>query len=264
MAEHVAAREPPADRAGLRDLISECNHRSYFNHQVSRAFGVPYAPNAARLPLRRHQYLRAVAIQERLATVEYLEKIYREFAAAYTLPRDGNLQLPVFLAAALAEVSSRAEILEALAQLRAKARDFRSHRLELDQAIREGNVPVVRKVRNALESDAHTLRSLIGYAPVMSALSAVLAAATGEPFVSSFAAALAVVTAAASGLSADARANLARRLLQPEYWFLTDVATSAKAMTNALPKIRRLWGLTPQELEVLEPRFKRIADLGHG
>jgi hypothetical protein len=52
--------------------------------------------------------------------------------------------------------------------------------------------------------------------------------------------------------------------LKPEYSIVTDIADAANALTNALPKVGRLWRLKDEALVEFGPRFARLAELRAG
>lgn len=244
----------------LSQVVSECNHRSYFNQRLSSILGLPYAPNTTRLPLRNFHYQRARMIQEGLATVKLLEHEYARLADTYSAPQDGNLRLPVFLSAILAKVSRRGEFFEELGALRKKAESFRAHRKELDEQVAQGNLVALKKIRAAMEVDAQTLSGFLSYAPVMSALGATLAAAAHAP-ISYVGAALAIIVAGAKAVPDATRTRLIRRLLKPQLWFMTDMTESAAALSNAMPKLNQLWGIDERVQDAFAQRLKNLAAL---
>jgi hypothetical protein len=56
----------------------------------------------------------------------------------------------------------------------------------------------------------------------------------------------------------------AERILKPEFSVVTDITDAADALTNALPKVGRLWQVEDDKLAEFGSRFRRLADLRPG
>jgi hypothetical protein len=73
------------------------------------------------------------------------------------------------------------------------------------------------------------------------------------------------VLKAVSGIDSDARTSIVNRIARRDQWFLTRLGDTAASLTNALPKVQRLWGIdddalddcaaTLQRMRVLDPTW---------
>lgn len=226
-----------SDPSYVYKYISETNHRASFNSHISRVLQLPYASSITRMPFRDNYYYFAQVVHEQLESIKAINKYLLEYRPAYFVP-DKVLRLPVFLSVALSRCSSLDMFYEVLADLRKQAEPFRRHRREYELALQKPNSTELISLRKAIESDASNLtRALI--APVASAFAAVLAAnAGGTP-------ALAVTgigLLTAIGQFDEAQQDLLlRRLLRPEEWFLSNITQTARAITDSLSDVKKLW-----------------------
>ncbi len=227
------------------EIICECNLREEFNSRLAYMLGLQYLPNSFRAPARRARYQRARALGGFLSSMRHLEKQYRQQVEVYKLSNEETLMLPVLSAALFSRINSLSEFWEALAEMRHRARKFRRHRQELDQACLEGNLKEIDKITKALKAESKeastwmttVAASLIGAGSVAltifepklgaAAFSVQLAVAAFTPFLKN---------ALPNGL-----AKLYEDVFAPQSWFLTNIGEAARELTNAFPRIERLW-----------------------
>jgi hypothetical protein len=251
--------------AFIHRVIDECNYRSLFNITVSNALRLPYLPNSFRLPFRKFYFRKATIAQKYIASLREIEKEYQNLADLYLVPEQNNLQLPFFLSAILERISSPDEFLEVLMDVRDKAETFRKHRAQLDEALETRSVKEVKMLREALQEDSAKLRPQFPYAPVAGGIAAVLAAFTGQT--TPFLLATIFMFTAASQFSREDMEKLKNYALMRRFWLLLDLKDSAQGLTNALPKIRQLWGVkdVPNDYseEAFVEHFRRLASLGY-
>jgi len=182
------------------EIICECNLREEFNSRLAYMLDLQYLPNSFRAPARRARYQRARALGAFLGSMRHLEKQYREQVEVFKLSNAETLLLPVLSAALFSRINSLSEFWEALAEMRHRARKFRKHRQELDQACSEGNLKEIKAITQALKAESlkpsawmtTSAASLIGVGSVAltmfqprlgaAALSIQLAVATFTPF----------------------------------------------------------------------------------
>ncbi|HEY6249435.1 MAG TPA: hypothetical protein VI685_05715, partial [Candidatus Angelobacter sp.] len=226
-------------------IICECNLREEFNSRFAYMLGLQYLPNSFRAPARRARYQRARALGTFLSSMRHLETQYRKQVDVYKLNNEDTLLLPVLSAALFSRINSLSEFWEALAEMRHRARKFRKHREELDQACSEGNLKEINKITEALKAESRepatwmttSAASLVGAGNVAltifqprlgaAAFSVQLAVAAFTPFL--------------KNALPDGLAQLYRDVFAPQSWFLTDIGTAARELTNATPRIERLW-----------------------
>jgi hypothetical protein len=249
------------------EIICECNLREEFNSRLAYMLGLQYLPNSFRAPARRARYQRARALGSFLSSMRHLEKQYREQVEVYKLSSEETLMLPVLSAALFSRIDSLSEFWEALAEMRHRARKFRRHREELDQACSEGNLKEINKITEALKAESKrpgtwvttSVGSLIGAGSVAltmfqpklgaAAFSVQLAVAAFTPFL--------------KNALPDGVAQLYRKVFAPQGWFLTDIGNSARALTNAIPRIERLWNGQMDDVYGTK-QLERLASWGLG
>jgi len=218
---------------------------------------LPYLPNSYRMPFRNFFYQKAKIVQRSLPTIKQIEAEYNKIAASYFAPEADNLTLPFFLSALFSKISSLDEFFEALARMRHKASAFRKHRAELDEALAGGDVKIAKKLQSALQKDAKDLRIKFPYAPIAGAAVGVLAALSGAgaPIIL---ASIAILTAIQMFPPEEVE-KLKQRVLSPQYRFLTNTSDLASGLTNAYPKISKLWNLESySEQEAFASHFARL------
>jgi phosphoglycerate-specific signal transduction histidine kinase len=182
-----------------------------------------------------------------------------------------TLQLPFLLAAVLSRISQLDEFFEELGQIRRDTANLRKRRAGLDRQIHEGNKLEIEKLRAAVADEARqamTPYAKIAVAGIAGIVVAIGAAQLGLGGIESLALPAFLAYAAAEGVAhkvADEKITKAsERLLKPEFSMVTDLAKSAEALTNALPKVRRLWGIKDADLPEFAVRFGRLAQLRPG
>jgi hypothetical protein len=248
----------PTDQGGvpfiLARLPSENNLRSYMNQRFADDLALPYERGIARMPFHRHLEARAARIQATLVTAELLDARYMELA-------DGaSLRVPVFLALALQEAQRPQDLWASLARQRAQATKFRTRRLELDQALADGDTRLCRDVSKALSTDVDHFGDLVGEV-VSSASTSVLATmARGTPDTVSVA--VAGAAAATQGLlSTSLKERILWRLRRPQLLYLNDLVDEAKHLTNALPRVSQIWQLPRRAQDRFANRMHAIGNL---
>jgi hypothetical protein len=251
-------------------LANESNQRSRFNLRLADELGLPYLQTWARLPYRQFYEARAFRAQNFLATADFLDHEYRRRAEAFMASRV-KMQLPFFLSAILSRISRLDEFFEELGHLRLKTANLRKRRAELDGQIHEGNEHEIAKLRAALADEAHEVRNAYGriaIAGVAGSIVAFGAAHLGLGGVESLALPAFLAYTFVEGVAhegvAETIKKASERIMKPEYSVVTDVADAAAALTNALPKVARLWGLKDDTLAEFGPRFARLTDLRAG
>jgi len=251
-------------------LANESNQRSRFNLRLADELGIPYLQTWARLPYRHFYEARAFRAQNFLATADFLDHEYRRRAEAFMDSRV-KIQLPFFLSAMLSHVSCLDEFFEELGHLRLKTANLRKRRAELDRQIHEGNKHEIEKLRAAIADEAHEVTNAYGKFPIAGVASSIIAigaAHLGLGGVESLALPAFLAYTFAEGIAHEGVAEMIKkaseRIMKPEFSVITDVADAAAALTNALPKVARLWALKGDTLAEFGPRFARLADLRAG
>jgi hypothetical protein len=240
----------------LYDLIAESNYRSLFNQSVASLLALPYMPNSMRLPYRRYLYDQTQELSRQLLTLRFIEEQYRQRATAFF---SDALRVPFFLGAVLQRISDRREFFEVLAEIRAQAAGFRQIRAELDAQLQDGSARTAEKLKTALSREAQSLVKALPYAPTAAALVGVIAkfGSMTQPMAL---AAIGVLTLFSRFRKEDFQ-ELAERIMQPEFWFLTNIKDSAFELMNAYPKICRLWGLDGGDSKKMADGLTRAGSL---
>lgn len=258
-----------SSRERLHGMITECNYRSYVNERLAQHLGLPYVANTARLPFRSMYYDLPLAVTNALPSVLAADKTYAKRAAHADLLRGDPLVLPVFLALALNNASTRADLWAAIAELRAKAARFRARRAELDRALEVGNQKELKNIRNALGTDAKTLTEALAEAGAAAGKAAVTSVGTHPKAHLSGQAAPWLVTAL-SAVIASARKLIpketAQRLIwsrcRPDLRFLSDITADSRGVIDSLPNVQRLWGLSGATADEFAKRIDGIRTAG--
>lgn len=218
-----------------KQLAATATYRTYVNQGIATALGLPYMPGTLRMPFRRQFINRASDIQDELVTVAQADKKF-----AQQQP-DSQLILPFFTAALLRQAITREDIWSQMAHMREQSVSFRQKRADLDRILEDSHVSrEAQRVLKAIGDDALRLRDVAGAAQqAASTAIGVVAATPAAPLVT---AGLSVAVNAASGLNRDGSwTRIWRRLFQRHLYFLAQTNSQAIELTNALPKIEKLW-----------------------
>jgi hypothetical protein len=263
--ELVAAVDDETDN-NLRAMIRDANYRGTVNQRIAAHLGLPYVASTARLPFRRVVWDRRRAFGDRLMSIDELDAAQAERAATVGSVGPEPFVVPVFLAIALRGKDSPRQLWEALAGLREQATKFRQRRAELDRSLEDRDTEQTARVATAVRTEASKL----------SALTASAATAAGGTLLGELQAnpqlALAVapldwlkpgIAALLAGvrqfIPASVRQRLAWGLRRPELRFLSDVSSEARAITDAMPSVQRLWGLPDARCDEFVRRFDVFA-----
>jgi hypothetical protein len=246
----------------LSHFISECNHRSYFNIRVANLLNLSYSPSAARLPFREYQYVRATAVHKKIELMSMIEDEIREYRKSYQVPNSPNLELPVFLCVVLSRSDSLDSFFEVLAELRNSAKSFRRHKAEYESLLKSGRGGDKKLIslRKAIKDESDQWKKIL-IAPTTLGIAATLSVASGGT-TALWIIAIGLLTACGS-FTPEQRELVVRRFLKPEEWFLTKVGDTARAITDSLPDIARLWRVEDTMLNIYAKRFKEFSKLGY-
>ena len=240
----------------LAGLISESNHRSYFNLRLSYLLGVPYVSSATRLPFRSQLYRNASFAHSRLLLQREIDR-YAD-SRAYHVPDRPTMSLPAFAAIALHRASSLSDVLTQIAEIRNAASALRRRRAALEEALRLRDAQTIQRLRAAIDGDVVALRQdLTG--PVVAAVSASLAAAASPT--TGLTVSLIGITAMIGSMPADRREAIVQRLLRPSEWFLTSTSDTARGITDTREQVSRLWDLNDSTTEWLVARMGALSRL---
>jgi len=222
-------------------FASEMTFRSYAQQRMADRLDLPYAPGTVRMPFRDYVIGRAPELDDRLFSL--LEASDR-LKLASRLPAAG-LTLPVCLTVALGKASRPEDLWEGVGKLRKRAKRFRSHRAEIDEALGHRHASSqAQKIIEAIQSDGLELSSAmsIGHAAVpVIALSAGAAAAPGVVAVAGLVGGL--ITLYRVGATQKTRAAVWNRLFRRQLYFLTDVGAQARELAGSLDSLARVWEL---------------------
>jgi hypothetical protein len=251
-------------------LANESNQRSRFNLRLADELGLPYLQSWARLPYRHFYESRAFRAQNFLATADFLEHEYRRRAESFMNSRV-TMQLPFFLSAVLSKISRLDEFYEELGHIRHRTANLRRRRAELDHQLHEGNKHEIAKLKSAVADEGRQVTNVYGkiaIAGIASSIVAIGAAHLGLGGVESLALPAFLACTFAEGavhLGVDETiTKVSERILKPEFSVVTDIADAADALTNALPKVGRLWRVKDDGLTEFGARFRRLAELRVG
>jgi hypothetical protein len=251
-----------SSRERLHGMITECNYRSYVNQRLAGHLRLPYVANTARLPFRSMYYDLPLAVTDALTAVLAADKTYAKRATHADLLRGDPLVLPVFLALALNNANTTADLWAAIAELRTKAARFRERRTELDRAIDVGNEKEMKKIRAALGADAITLTEAAAEAGAAAGKTVITSVAT-HPAAHLSGHAAPWLATALSAVIAGARKLIpkqtAQRLIwsrcRPDLRFLSDITMDSRAVIDSLPNVKRLWGMSGASVDEFAQRI---------
>jgi hypothetical protein len=235
-------------------VLGDVTYRAHASQSFANLLGLPYAPATARMPFRYHFCERGWELEDQLFTGEAANRAYRELA------REQDLVLPVFLAVALAEARRIEDVWPRLAELRTRARRFRGHRLELDEALALGEASdTSRQLLMAVRSEAVKLTEVCGHGfSLVAKIVGRLTRATPAQLPEEIATLMGIASAE---VPADLRRRLWWQCFRPELRFLIQVRSQSREMTDALPKIGRLWGLPQGRANGFRDRFEQLGRL---
>lgn len=235
-------------------VLGDVTFRAHAAQSFANLLGLPYAPATARMPFRHYFCRRGWDLEDKLLTGDAANRAYRELA------REQDLVLPVFLAVALADARRIEDVWTRLAELRTQARRFRRHRLELDEALALGDASdTSRQLLMAVRSEAVTLTEACGHGfSLVAKIVGRLTRATPAQLPEEIATLMGI---ASSEVPADLRQRLWWQCFRPELRFLIQVRSQSREMTDALPKIGRLWGLPPGRAKGFRDRFEQLGRL---
>jgi len=250
----------PASRPPLwarQQLAATATYRTYVNQGIATALGLPYMPGTLRMPFRRQFIKRARDIQDRLVTVARADINFTQQQP------ESPLILPFFTAALLRQATTREDIWSQMAHMREQSVPFRQKRADLDQIL-EGSLVSrqAQQVLKAIGDDALRLRDVAGAAQQTASVvvGGVVAATPAAPLVT---AGLQVAVNAASGLNREGSwTRIWRRLFQRHLYFLSQTNSQAIELTNALPKIAKLWEM-PEIGAYLDHFANATKQMGH-
>ncbi|MGW6274284.1 hypothetical protein [Streptomyces sp. NPDC055060] len=235
-------------------VLGDVTYRAHASQSFANLLGLPYAPATARMPFRHYFCERGWQLEDRLFTGEAAHRAYRELA------REQDLVLPVFLAVALAGARRIEDLWPRLAELRTRARRFRARRLELDEALALGEASdTSRQLLAAVRSEAVGLTEVCGHGfSLVTKIVGRLTRATPAQLPEEIATLMGIATAE---VPADLRRRLWWQCFRPELRFLIQVRSQSREMTDALPKIGRLWGLPQGRAKGFRDRFEQLGAL---
>ncbi|MGW6023776.1 hypothetical protein [Streptomyces sp. NPDC055099] len=235
-------------------VLGDVTYRAHAAQSFANLLGLPYAPATARMPFRHYFCERGWELEDRLLTSEAADRAYRELA------REQDLVLPVFLAVALADARRIEDVWPRLAELRTRARRFRAHRADLDEALALGEASdTSRQLLMAVRSEAVNLTEVCGHGfSLVAKTVGRLTRATPAQLPEEVATLLGI---ASSEVPADLRRRLWWQCFRPELRFLIQVRSQSREMTDALPKIGRLWGLPQGRANGFRDRFEQLGRL---
>ncbi|MFJ1551544.1 hypothetical protein [Streptomyces sp. NPDC088246] len=235
-------------------VLGDVTFRAYAAQSFANLLGMPYAPATARMPFRHYFCQRSWELEDRLLTSEAATRAYRELA------REHDLVLPVFLAVALAGAQRPEDVWTRLAELRSKARGFRKHRVKLDESLALGEVSdTSQRLLSAVRSEGVKLTEVCGHGfTLVVKILGRIAGATPPQLPDEVSTMLGI---ASSELPADMRRRLWWQCFKPELRFLVHVRSQSREMTDAMPKIGRLWGLPPGRADRFRDRFEQLSSL---
>jgi hypothetical protein len=251
----VDAMGLPSDR--VRRIVSESNLRGDFSERVAMILGCPYSAGTTREPLLRLRYEQSGRLAPQLS-IKAIEDEYRKYVRAYVTD---PMPIPLFLTAVLSKTDSLNGFFSELANLRKSARAFRAHRAGMDEAAEKGNIELYTDLRQAIASKAEFWQTLLEACPIVASGAAVVAALSTTGTVPLFASTVAAAMSVLRAMSESSRKRIARRLLKPHFWFVSELSTSASGLTDLTAKVGALWTLRPAQVQHLARGLKRLATL---
>jgi hypothetical protein len=218
---------------------------------------VRYTPNIAREPFQRFLARRGGEIQRRLASHDRIDEMHRKMLREVFQEGHPSVELPVVLSAALSRASTVRELPLVLGDLRQEAEPFRKRRREFDQAAQAGDYGALSELRDALATEARLFSGTLAPAPVAGVVAVAVSAATANPL-PLVVLGLSVVLGAVQGINERVWTKLRWRVLKPPLWFVAELGTAARGLTDALPTIGRIWNLDEDELRGFQRSLSRL------
>ena len=239
----------------LAEYIGECNVRSLFNTRVSQILGLSYSPNIMRVPFRHYGLSNAVAAQRIFEDIDFVQRILNEQRTKYLHPKP--LQVPVFLTVILNRISQLNEFSEELARLRFDAIQYRERRKEVLDAIRNGNLKILKGLRAALEEDTKQWTNVLKATTVMGVHGALMSALGGG--IASWVIGALGILQVYEQIDQETRDSMKRTFFRPSEFFFTKIGESCTELMNAGAKIEKLWGIGPEQMSRITNDLNRIA-----
>ncbi|MEV8317719.1 hypothetical protein AB0Q95_26465 [Streptomyces sp. NPDC059900] len=235
-------------------VLGDVTYRAHASQSFANLLGLPYAPATARMPFRHYFCERGWDLEDQLLTADAASRAYRELAG------EQDLVLPVFLAVALSEARRIEDVWPRLAELRTRARRFRRHRQDLDEALSLGEASETsRQLLMAVRSEAVGLTEVCGHGfSLVAKIVGRLTRATPAQLPEEIATLMGIASAE---VPADLRRRLWWQCFRPELRFLIQVRSQSREMTDAMPKIGRLWGLPQGRAKGFRERFEQLGRL---
>lgn len=235
-------------------LIAETNLRSFLNRRYADDLHLPYERPIARMPFQWHLEATAAKVQQHLIAAQLLDDRYAELAEG------AQLVLPAFLATAIQQVERSPQLWERLAEQRYKARKFRERRVELDRVLADRNLQQCAQVSKALRTDVERLHQLIATAAVRAGAIVLREMATGTPDQVS----LGIAAATAAGnelLNSSLKDRIMWRLTRPHLLYLNNLVDESKQLTDAMPRVARVWNIAERDHNRFADHFAAIGQL---
>ncbi|MDQ4032730.1 MAG: hypothetical protein M3332_10870 [Actinomycetota bacterium] len=240
----------------LANFVEECNIRALFNMRVANSLRLPYVANSSRLPMTARRFSNAATAHDAFLDVQEIQRSVTDRASAAM--RTWTTQLPVFLTAVLARCKRPEDLFEQIACWREHAAPYRSKRVELLAAIQDGNVKALKRIENAVRADIHAWRKVASPDTALAVTGSLLA--TGSGFAPAILTTLKVLKAV-SAIDSGARMSIVNRIARRDQWFLTRLGDTAASLTNALPRVQRLWGIDDDALDDCAATLERMRAL---
>jgi hypothetical protein len=273
--------------SGMSPPIAVSNGRAIFNLAIAEILRLPYCSSVGRLPFRSYLYKEAKRRRATLSRalvsghgniVRFLEDQYHQIVLTGKAPGQDSLELPPFLAVLLSRVRRREQLPEVLLQLRKQATPFRKRLEEMNGLLRDGVVGEggsskgIEAMKGALRLDARLVRGEVmakafaksAPAAIGSAIGSIALPHSGAPWEAALflGGGLAAAYPILREMVDDAFfAKLRSRLFRPEYWFMTKLGVSMRAMTNSWSRIQDIWLLPPGDQDYFVRRFEQIAQV---
>ncbi len=152
---NAIATSPPAREARHRNLFAQMsNARALFNAHIAEILGVRYAAGLARVPIlglveRDTRDVITTLLREPLAAAT-LQRAYGVGAELCARNKPDVLMLPFFAAEVFQRASTPSEVPDVLLSVRAQCSIFRSHMVELNQALQAGDARAVQQIHASL------------------------------------------------------------------------------------------------------------------
>jgi len=237
-------------------LVSECNHRSYFNLRLAYALEVPYVGGVTRTPFRARLYHNARFAHQALLLHREIDRVAAH--RVYEAPKGANLSLPTYAALAVREASDPRDVLAQIARLRRRGAALRRAREDYERALRGEDAATAKRLLAAVNAEAKQQgRDLV--APMAQACAAALAVAAAPT--TALTLSLVGVLTALGTLPGNRRDAILRRLLRPAEWFLTSTSDTARNIATSQGDVRRVWQLDEEQTDWITRRLSALAAL---